>query len=123
MKINGSWTSSSGSILRIRESNGRLSGTFQLGSDKHGTKHKIYGSIDPSERGRVRPLSFSVAWTDEKGKSVHSVTSYTGQLSTKAKRSEIEVVFLIAHNKTPLWKGTGISYETFSMNVLRTKKR
>lgn len=113
MKINGNWQSSSGSILNIKEDNGRLSGTFQLGSDKSGTKHNINGSIDPDDTPEVRPLSFSVAWKDDQGNSLHSVTAYTGQLNTKEEKPYIEVIFLIADHNTPLWKGTGISYENY----------
>ncbi len=113
MQINGTWKSSSGSTLEIREENGTLSGTYQLSKDASGTKHLITGSIDPDADPKVRPLSFSVAWTDSDGKSLHSITAYTGQLNTKGKAPRIEVIFLIANDKTPLWNGTGISYDNF----------
>ena len=117
MKINGTWKSSSGSTLTINENQGEISGTYQLSSDKAQIKHKINGSIDPDETPEVRPLSFSVAWTDEAGKSAHSVTAYTGQFNAKKATPELEVIFLIANDKTPLWNGTGISYETFTQEV------
>ncbi len=115
MKINGTWKSSAGSTLKLRETKGKVTGTFQLASDKKGVKHKIVGSIDPDEDCKVRPVSFSVAWTDGEGKSFHSVTAYSGQLNAKGKAPNIEVIFLIANDKTPLWKGTGISYDNFSL--------
>ena len=113
MKINGTWRSSSGSTLKIKEKKGIISGTYQLGKGKTTKPHEINGCIDPDENAKVRPLSFSVAWMDKKGKSAHSVTAYTGQLNARGKKPNMEVVFLIANDKLPLWRGTGISYENY----------
>ena len=113
MQITGTWKSSAGSTLIIEENNGKLSGTYQLKHDEAGTKHEVIGSIDPDDSPKVRPLSFSVAWTDADGNSVHSITAYTGQLNAKGSAPNIEVIFLIANDKTPLWNGTGISYDNF----------
>lgn len=115
MQISGTWKSTSGSTLVIQEENGVLTGTYQLAHDEAGTKHAIHGSIDPDAAPKVRPLSFSVAWTDTDGNSVHSITAYTGQLNAKGETPHIEVIFLIANDKTPLWNGTGISYDNFTM--------
>jgi len=117
MKINGIWKSSSGSTLEIEEVKGKIFGTYHLGKDNPERLHDINGCIDPDDAPDVRPLSFSVAWTYEDGKSGHSVTAYTGQLNTKGKKPNIEVIFLIANDKTPLWKGTGISYENFEKTL------
>lgn len=79
MKINGTWKSHSGSILKLEENNGILSGIFHRGSEPEGVNHTITGSIDPDDRPAVQPLSF----------------------------------FLMTGADTPLWEGTGISYDNF----------
>ena len=113
MKINGTWKSHTGSTLKLTEKNGILSGTFHRGGEAEGVTHTIAGSIDPDNSPTVRPLSFSVAWVSPEGENYHSVTSYTGQSNAKQATPFLEVVFLIARAETPLWKGTGISYDNF----------
>lgn len=113
MKINGVWRSSSGSKLEIEEKQGKLTGTFHLATEHVTVAHDLSGSIDPDETPKIRPLSFSIAWRDATGKSLHSVTAYTGQLNAKGEKPNLEVIFMIAHDQTPLWKGTGISYDNF----------
>ena len=113
MTINGTWKSHSGSTLILTEDNGILSGTYHRSSEPEGVTHKVTGSIDPDDGPSVRPISFSVAWASPEGESYHSVTAYTGQLNAKKDKPFLEVIFMMAGAETPLWRGTGISYDNF----------
>lgn len=113
MTINGTWKSHAGSTLELTENKGIISGTFHRKSEAEGVTHTVTGSIDPDDSPSVRPLSISVAWASPEGESYHSVTAYTGQLNAKKDTPFLEVIFMMAGAETPLWRGTGISYDNF----------